>query len=696
MKKNTIWSRLPRYVWIVAVFALICAVYTIRLLTYQLSGSETVISRNYDMKTYTYTVSIPALRGDVCDRNGVVIATSREAYSMSFVYWSMPADKLEANRSILVALEALDALEAQGVSVERATDYFPFAGTYPNLRLSEEARDSDSKIGRKLAAVIKRREWKKDITANEIIKWYLKKFSMIDGEGNPRYSDEEIDRLLRVRYNMDAEDFGAYADYVIATNVPLETVTYVREKHAIGVKFPQSCERQYNYPGYLSHILGSVGNITAETLEYYTDLGYAMNALVGIDGIEALFEAELHGVDGLMEIVEDEDGNIVEQTVIREPIPGKDVWLTIDMKLQVAAEDALAEAAEEYCAGDVKAGAVTAIDPATGGVLVLASYPSYDLTEYNAIYNELASNPSKPLLNRTLYGLYTPGSTFKLGTAVAALEEGVISRYSTVYCSGVYHGNDTDDAYEDWYYARGLQCWVYPQKHSWLDVEGALTVSCNCFFCEMGYRLGIDAMNRYSKMFGLGQKTGIELGEAGGILAGEEYRLSHGMDMWYTGDTIAAAIGQSDNQFTPLQISNYVATMLNGGTRYRVHILDSVREYYTDAIVRKNDTVVESQSYISSSTVSILMASMKSMVDESGTASAAMRNVPVGVGGKTGTAQTNALNDNGLFVCAAPYNNPEVVMSCVLEGSKSGLNSTYVAAAILEAYYGVGDFADAE
>lgn len=696
MKKNTLWTKIPRYAWIALAFAVICAVYTVRLLTYQLSGSETVISRNYDMKTYTYTVSIPALRGDICDRNGVVIATSREAYSMSFVYWSMPADKLEANRSILVALDALDALSESGAEVERAPDYFPFNGAYPNLVLSAEARDPDSKVAKKLSAVFKRREWKKDMTGEEIIKWYLKKFSMLDSDGNPRYSNEDMDRLLRVRYNMDAEDFGVYADYVLATNVPLETVAYVREKHAIGVKFPQSCERQYNYPGYLSHILGSVGNITADTLEYYTELGYPMNALVGIDGVEALFESELHGTDGLLEVVEDEDGNIVDQRVTREPIPGKDIWLTIDMKLQVAAENALAEAAEEYCAGDVKAGAVTAIDPQTGGVLVLASYPSYDLAEYNAIYHELAANKSKPLLNRTLYGLYTPGSTFKLGTAVAALEEGVIGRYSTVYCSGVYHGNTTDDAYDDWYYARGLQCWVYPQSHSWLDVEGALTVSCNCFFCEMGYRLGIDKMNEYSKVFGLGQKTGIELGEAVGILAGEEYRMAHGMDMWYTGDTIAAAIGQSDNQFTPIQISNYVATLLNGGTRYRVHILDSVREYYTDEVVRKNETTVESQSYISSSTVSILMTSMKSMVDESGTASNAMRNIPVGVGGKTGTAQTNAKNDNGLFVCAAPYNNPEVVMSCVLEGARSGLNSTSVAAAILEAYYGVGAFAEEE
>ena len=691
MRKLKNLPRFPRYTAIVAVFAVICLVFTVRLITYQLSGTDKVLSRNYDMKTYTYTVTVPSRRGDICDRNGLIIATTKDVYSMSFEYWSLPADKLAANRSILIGLEALARLEEQGETVRRAKDWFPFEGSYPSYSLTSEAKDPDSALGKKLVRVKARREWDEDMTGDEIIKWYLKKFSMLNSDGKPRYSNAEMDALLRVRYNMDAEDFGAYADYVLATDLPLETVVLVREQNAVGIKFPASAGRSYNYPGYLSHILGSVGSITAETLEHYTELGYSINTLVGISGIEKLYEGVLHGTDGLMEVVEDENGHIVSTQMLRDPIPGNDVWLTIDMKLQVAAEDALAEAAEKYCAGEVKAGAVTAVDPEDGGVLVLASYPSYDLTMYNQMYSELASNISNPLLNRTLYGLYTPGSTFKLGTAAAALEEGVVDQYSTVYCSGVYHGNTTADAYEDWYYSRGLQCWVYPEAHNWLSVKGALTVSCNCYFCEMGYRLGIDTMNEYSKMFGLGEATGIELGEATGILAGEAYRMENGLGNWYVGDTIAAAIGQSDNQFTPIQISNYVSTLLSGGTRYRVHLFDSVREFYTDEVIESYTPVVESDSHISQSTVSVLMDSMRSMVDESYTASTAMKNVPVPVGGKTGTAQTNAENDNGLFVCAAPYNNPEVVMSCVLEGAKSGLNSTSVAAAVLEAYYNVED-----
>ena len=688
MRKPNIFYRIPRDAFVVLAFAVVCLIFTLRLFGYQIVGTDTVLSRNYDMKTYTYTVTVPAPRGDICDVKGEIIATTKDVYSMTFEYWSLPADKLEANRSILVGLEALDRLEAAGTEVRRTKDYFPFDGTYPAYALSAEAKDKDSTIGKKLERVRDRREWDDDMSGDDIIKWYLKKFSMLNKDGTPRYTNEEMDALLRVRYNMDAEDFGSYADYVLATDLPLETVVFVRENNAVGIKFPATTGRSYNYPGYLSHILGSVGSITAETLDHYTELGYSINTLVGISGIEKLYEEILHGTDGLMEVIEDEDGHIVSTRMVREPVPGNDVWLTIDMKLQVAAEDSLAQCAEAYCAGEVKAGAIVAIDPNTSGVLVLASYPTYDLTMYNQLYNELASDVSNPLLNRTLYGLYTPGSTFKLGTAAAALEEGVADQYTTVYCSGVYHGNNTADAYDDWYYSRGLQCWVYPDAHNWLTVKGALTVSCNCYFCEMGYRLGIDTMNEYSRKFGLGQATGIELGEATGILAGEQYRMEHGMGNWYVGDTIAAAIGQSDNQFTPLQICNYVSTLLSGGVRYRVHLFDSVREYYTDEIVDQYTPVIESESRISASTVSVLMSSMKSMVDESYTASTAMKNVPVSVGGKTGTAQTNAANDNGLFVCAAPYDDPDVVISCVLEGAKSGLNSTEMAAAVLEAYYG--------
>ena len=675
-----------RYLAFAALFALVFVLFAIRLITYELSLKEQITGRMYDGTTYQYEVSIPAKRGDICDRDGKVIATVREAYAMTFNYYAMPGDIHENNRSVLVALEALEEMEKNDAEKrfepDYAKDYFPFDGKYPNLTPKASLSDKTSSDYKTYQLVLKRREWEVD-RPGELIDKYVKKYDLLGEEGGKRiYTDAEIDAILRVRYNMNAEDFGVYAPYVLCDSVPLETVAYVREKNAVGIEFPQSRYRQYNYPGYLSHILGSVGYITSDTIDYYTELGYPINSIVGISGIEALFEEYLHGTDGVAEVVEDAEGRIISRVVKTPPKHGKDVWLTIDIDLQVAAEDALEEFAKRYCKGE-EAGAFTAVDPSNGGVLVLASYPTYDLTTYNANYNALLKDPAKPLTNRVLYGTYTPGSTFKLGMAVAALEEGEINENTTVNCPGVYTR----------YSSYGLKCWVYPDQHGYIDVKQAITVSCNCFFCEVGYRLGIDRMNEYCKIYGLGQPTGIELGEAVGILAGEEYRSAHGLGNWYPGDTISAAIGQSDNTFTPLQLSNYVATLLNGGTRYNVHILDSVRENYTDEIIEKYTPYVASSTPISNYSLSVVKEGMRSMIYNSYTASTYMKNVPVKVGGKTGTAQTNAANDNGLFVAAAPYNDPQIVISAVLEGGASGLYCSGIAAQVFEEFYGVREAA---
>lgn len=672
MKKTNLYGR---YLVLLGVFATMCLVFVIRLASYQFFSNNEEKYREYDVKNFTYTVTIPALRGDICDRDGKIITTTKQAYALAFDYWSMPVDKAEGNRSILVALEALRETDAMG---KRTEDYFPFEGIYPNLRWKDSAKREGTKIYSRLQRVISRRDFKEDMTDDEMIEWYAKKFGMLDSEGKALYTNEEMTELLRVRYNMDAVDFGTFVQYHLADDVSVETVSYVKEKNALGMVFPRSSERQYNYPGYLSHILGSTGQITADTIEYYTELGYPADAIVGTSGIEKLFEEYLHGTDGEMTIVEDKNGYIIDSYVSKEPVPGKDVWLSIDIDLQMAAEDALAQYVKQYSENESAGGAFVAIDPKTNGVLVMASYPTYDLTTFGQNYNSLLSDPAIPLLNRALNGVYTPGSTFKLGTAAAALEEDKITIGSQVNCIG--------------YYTLGnyrMKCWVHPDSHGQQNVVDAITNSCNVFFAEMGDRLGIDVMNRYSTAFGLGLATGIELSESLGNLAGEESRLNNGGGAWYPADTVMAAIGQSDNAFTPLQICNYVTTLMRGGTRYEVHILDSVREFYTDNILLTKTPNVLGEIDLSTYTVSTVMEGMKSMVSSSATATYLFRNVPVTVGGKTGTAQVGTDNDNGLFVCTAPYNNPEIVSACVIEGSNTGRYSEGVAAAVLEEYYGV-------
>ncbi len=664
-----------RYIALLAVFAAVSLFYTVRLAGYQFFGERDEVHREYDVKSFTYTVTIPALRGDICDRDGKIIATTKKAYSLAFDYWSMPADKKTANESILTALEAVEVL-----GLETTEDYFPFVGEYPNLQFSAEARREDSTIAARLARVIKRRKdvFTSKTTAEEMMNWYASKFGLVDAEGNPRYSNEEMTALIRVRYNMDATDFGSYAQYVLAENIGVDAVAYIKEKGAPGILFPQSTDREYNYPGYLSHILGSVGSITSDTLEYYTALGYDVGATVGVSGIEKLFEEYLHGTDGVMTVVEDEYGNIIDRYVTREPIPGKDVWLTIDIDMQVAAEDKLAEFVQEYSQNEAAGGAIVAIDTKTSGVLVLASYPTYDLTTYNELYASLSTNVAKPLLNRSLNGVYTPGSTFKLGMAAAALEEGEITPYTEVYCSGAYHLG-----------SYSMKCWVHPDAHGPQNVVEGIAHSCNVFFGDMGMRLGIERMNAYCKKYGLGAPTGIELSEATGNLAGEESRNAQSGALWYDGDTLQAAIGQSDNAFTPLQICNYVSVLLKGGDRNSVHILDSVRSYYTDELLLSYEGEHLGDAFLSKSTIDTVKKGMRTMIEESYTISQYMKDVPVVVGGKTGTAEVGTDNDNGLFVCAAPYDDPDVVISCVIEGANTGLRSAGVAAAVLEEYYGV-------
>lgn len=672
MKKMNVYGR---YLVLLGVFATMCLVFVIRLASFQFFGDNEEKYREYDVKNFTYTVTVPALRGDICDRDGKIITTTKQAYALAFDYWSMPVDKEEANRSILVALEAL---RETGTTGNRTEDYFPFEGIYPNLRWKDSARQEGSKLHSRLLRVLARRNLKEDMTDDELIEWYCKKFGLLNSEENPRYTNEEMTELLRVRYNMDAVDFGTFVQYHLADDVPVETVSYVKEKNALGMVFPRSQERQYNYPGYLSHILGSTGQITADTLEYYTELGYPADAIVGTSGIEKLFEEYLHGTDGERTIVEDKDGYIIDSYISKEPIPGKDVWLSIDIDLQVAAEDSLAKYVKQYSENESAGGAFVAIDPKTNGVLVMASYPTYDLTTFGQNYNTLLSDPAIPLLNRALNGVYTPGSTFKLGTAAAALEESKITTGSYVNCVGFY----TLGNYR-------MKCWVHPDSHGHQNVVDAITNSCNVFFAEMGDRLGIDVMNKYGKAFGLGLPTGIELSESLGNLAGEESRLENGGGAWYPADTVMAAIGQSDNAFTPLQICNYVTTLMRGGTRYEVHILDSVREFYTDKVLLSKTPSVLGEIDLSAHTVSTVMEGMKSMVSSSATATYLFQNVPVAVGGKTGTAQVGTDNDNGLFVCTAPYNAPEIVSACVIEGSNTGRYSEGVAAAVLEEYYGV-------
>ncbi len=692
-----------RIFFICAVFVIVSLVYILKMINIASTpSSDRIITDTYERRE-----PIQAVRGEIYDRNGKKLVANSYTYDLVLDYDAMAATHLERNYDILTLLSAVSTT---GNTDNRVESSFPFDGTYPDYTYSEQARDTDSDIYYRLLRRIAQNELESDSekekteltasyladfysknpdefpTEKEIVDWYLDRYSIssTDKNGDPLFNDAQIDKLIRERYDMEVADFSIYNRYTVAKAVDMNTIVFIEELCIPGVEFVKQSERVYTYAGYASHILGLVGSIPSESWDEYKAQGYKINDTVGLSGCESIFEQYLRGIDGVRVITEDKNGNIIDSRIETQPISGKDVYLTIDIDLQIAAEEGLRE--NVNLIGDAQAGGLSAIDPKSGEVLALASYPSYDLGTYNKDYDNLLKDPAKPLYNRALDGLYTPGSTFKVGMVAAGISCGCVSSSSRLDCNGIY-------TYFDDYQP---ECWYYPNSHGKINAAYALQVSCNCYFYELGRIMGIDTMNQYCSAFGLGSHTGIELQEKIGMLAGPAYRDENGLLAWNTGDTIQAAIGQSNNQFTPLQIANYIATVTNGGTRYSLHILKEVKEYGSGKVIYTNAPKIADSVHLSEDALYAVRQGMKQMVEQDAAASKYMQGLPVTVGGKTGTAERgNGKNDNRLFVCAAPYNNPDIVISVAIEPTdevpKDNLHgsshASYAASVVLKEFY---------
>jgi penicillin-binding protein 2 len=676
-----------RFIILGAVFAVICLVYAARLVKLQLEDNDTFFEY-LEGDLATYTVTVKANRGALCDRNGTVLVSDKDAYDLRINYDTMAADNKGINEMILYSLLALERTDnMDGL----CADSFPYDGIYPGYAEKTELSDPDSALRIRLDRFKERRSLSADASQREVLEMMLKKYGLIDKQGNTVYSDYETHLLMSIRYDMESKNFGALNPYVMAEDVDLYLLADMRESPVTGMEIVQRTDREYAFPGYASHILGRISRIYAEDWDYYNEKGYAMDAMVGISGCEQIFEDQLRGVDGTMRVYVDGDGHIVRTEMIEEPRRGNDVWLTIDIGLQMAAEDALAQNVADIVASatgerkgeDCNAGAVVATDPHTGGVLAIASYPTYDLTTYNEDYDLLYADGDLPLFNRALEGTYAPGSTFKPGVAIAALEEGIVAPSTIIHTKGIYR-------YYDSYQPR---CWVYTGTgltHGDINVVGALEVSCNYYFYEVGRLMGIETMNRYCTTFGLGQKTGIELPESVGILAGPAWRDAVGYAEWAPTDTLAAAIGQSDNLFTPIQICQYTAAITTGN-RYAAHLLYRVVDYGTGETVQDETVTLIGNVTMRADTSAAVKQGMKQVV----TASASLRRLfrpvtdqGITVGGKTGTAQVLPTDsDNGLFTCVAPLENPQIAVTCVIERAGGGSAVVPTPAAMLEYFF---------
>lgn len=661
-------------------FCLACFVFTARLLSLQLFNRDTYAPALSDNITERRTV-IKAQRGNICDRNGKVLVTNTYSYNLNIEYYSLPVTIRGENTAFL---ELLAVCERTGCE-PLLCDGFPLTGTYPDMSYVGGAEAEAVK-----AAIIKRYKRKESITAKELAKYLADRYDLLDDEKKLICTPEEALTVMRVRWSLIEGGFYESGSYTLAANVSRELITAVSESSIRGGVIETVSTRTYLYPGYASHILGQLGRIYAEDWEEYKALGYPMDALVGISGCEKVFENYLRGTDGVMITEYDGDGNAVSRRTETAPTAGLDVWLTIDIDLQITAEDGLednieyvrSQATSQLTGGDVSAAAFTMVQVGTGQVLAMASYPTFDLSTFSEDYAALSSAEVSPLTNRAINGLYAPGSTFKPGMALAALDEDIIGPYTLINTTGRY-------TYFKDYQPR---CWYYistGRSHGSIDVSEALRVSCNCFFYEVGRRLGIDKMNEYCIKFGLGQETGLELGGLTGILAGPAYRTENNLAEWRETDTIVAAIGQSENIFSPLQINMYIASLANGGTRYSATLLYAVKRFYTGEDAVNLGAPRELSSFnVSQSDRSLILASLKSVVTTSSSLSSAFRGVGVSVGGKTGTAQVGTTkSENALFAGVAPADNPEVAAVCVIEQGHSGSYAARTMSRVFKEYF---------
>lgn len=706
MKKQ---DNITRLIAIGALYIIIAMVYVGRLLYLQVSGQD-YYTMSTPTVTYTRTVAIQAQRGELYDRNGVPLVTNAYTYDLTLDYAAKP-DTSEGLNEMLLDIVAIAARSDESGKLVKPKGSLDITVTDNGLYFAYPDGFLDTVRGKRYKKLVGELNVDEDASPNEEAEALMLYFAILSSEKNSdgeyetyyNYTYDIAKELLLLRLDMQLSNFSPIEPYLIAEDVSLAFITGVEEKLTRGVNVNVEASRVYNYPGYASHILGTVGTILDTTVDYYTAKGYPFDAIVGRDGCEAAFEDYLCGQDGVLTITEDSYGNILSTEVTKEPVAGKDVYLTIDIEMQVVAEKALAEnifkireeaafSGKPLSGEDASSGALTVLDRDTGEVLSIASYPTFNLATFNRDFSTLNSDETYPMLNRALDGTFAPGSTFKVGVAVAALTEGTITKDTIIDAKGMYM-----------YYAASNftpRCWLYllsggTQWHGPINVVEAIQESCNYFFYDVGRQLTIEKMNEYCRHFGLGEPTGIELPEHTGILAGPDYRNDMGLDRWSPGDTLQAAIGQSDNLFSPLQISSYTATILNGGTRYSCHLLYEVREFGTGKLIYKNTPTVADENEIAPDILATVKEGMKGVMDN-GSAASVFSGYEISVGGKTGTAQVSETkSDNGIMTAFAPFEDPEIVVTCVIEQGSGGTDAGYAVRDVFDYYFKVDELREA-
>ena len=660
MKKTDPYRR--RLIVLLSFLAAVLVFFGMVMFHYQIVNGD-----SYRAKSVAGTAKrevVETSRGIITDRNGKVLVSNRLAYTLKFSDSDFGKDQAACNDAVWRLIELCRAEGVEWIDPLPLTAEAPY--TLPTetpgktfiswLKTNKLAYTGESTVT--LTA-----------SSDEVMAALRKVYNIDDG-----YTDQQARLIAGVRYG--AKISGGY---VFAEDVPVRVISQVVDGHYAGVSTGTSSQRVYNTT-YAAHILGRVSRIFAEDWDNYKDKGYSMDALVGKGGVEEAFESYLHGTNGVKLVTTDKNGKVTGELYAKEPQPGNTVALTIDLDLQKVTEDSLAEkiGSMEQRDGLTRGGAAAVVSVGTGEVLALASYPTYDLSQWDEMYDTWNKDTvGRPMFNRATDGTYAPGSTFKLCSAVAALESGIVTPSTTIVDRGIY----------TYYTFPQPKCWIYNSyggTHGAVNVSQAITVSCNYFFYEVGRLMGIKTLDSYATQFGLGQHTGIEIGDSAGVLASPEYAEKIG-ETWTDGQTITAAIGQSYNLFTPLQLANYVATLVSGGDHYEAHLLKSAKSFDNSSVVYAYNKAPINHVDMADSTLEAVKKGARGLA--TGSLSYVFRNCVVDVGCKTGTAETSQKLTNGCFVAFAPYDDPQIAVCVVAEQGGGGANLAPVALDIINAYF---------
>ncbi len=673
-----------RAVVLLMIFIGVLVLYGFKLFDLQII--ETKGNRD-NATTYSTITTVRAARGDILDRNGKVLVGNRASYDLVFNHYVIKSAD-NRNEHLLRLYRKCKELGIEYL------DHFPVTKSRPFEYTLQDYPAAWQKYFQNFMV-----DWEldPDVTAPLLLEKLRSRYDIPE-----TWTDEEARAVVGMRYEFDLRGVTYLPNYIFIEDVSDDDLSAILELNIPGLMVESSTVREY-HTTYGAHILGYLGGMDSTDWAKYKDEGYSMDAYIGQSGFEEAFEDYLHGIDGMRWDKVSKDGTIISSVYKKDPQAGANVETTIDIDLQKIAEDSLARLMNQLLdpnfnpsdevAEDAEGAAVIVMDIKTGQILACASYPTYNLATMHQDWDKIDANPLKPFFNRAFGAHYAPGSSYKMCTLTAAMRNGQYTPGEII----------TDEGEFTKYPGFNPKCLVYTMSkgqwtHGDIDATKALEVSCNYFFYELGDRISIEQLDETAKGFGLGEPTGIELQEDIGWRANRESKKKSytGLNAnWFVGDKILAAIGQSENRFTPLQLCVYASTLANQGTRMKATFLNRVVSSDYRTLIMENKPQIASKMDISAENYETYMQGMRQVITgPGGTARSHLggkedpKPFPVAVCAKTGTAQhSSGGSDHGAFICFAPMEKPEIAIAIYGEKAAHGSWLAPVAEDILKAYF---------